>query len=149
MIRIHFAAEDLSQSKNRLAIACGVVRKNADGTGDPHPYEGLAEYGRDRWCARPLQDSDVVVYALPYREDEDTRAAEEAARAAGLPCVFFRPNDDPTPVAGSDDDDDDVRYFFDESLVGRPCTCEGGSHIEGTNFAGRVTYQGVQTGRKF
>ena len=52
----------------------------------------------------------------------------------------------PQPEASPDDD---IRFFFDESLVGRPCTCEGGSQIEGTNYAGRVTYVGALTGRKF
>ena len=53
--------------------------------------------------------------------------------------------------AGAEDaaGEDDVRYFFDDSLAGRPCTCEGGSQIEGTNYAGRVTYRGVLTGRGF
>lgn len=53
------------------------------------------------------------------------------------------------PVPQAVDEDEDVRFFFDESLTGRPCTCEGGSQIEGTNYAGRVTYRGVLTGRRF
>ena len=55
--------------------------------------------------------------------------------------------DDAPPEAV--DEDEDIRYFFDESLTGRPCTCEGGAQIEGTNYAGRVTYRGVLTGRRF
>ena len=55
--------------------------------------------------------------------------------------------DDAAPEAV--DEDEDIRYFFDESLMGRPCTCEGGAQIEGTNYAGRVTYRGVLTGRRF
>ena len=64
-------------------------------------------------------------------------------------------NGDPVPDEGqasSNEEsvwDDDVRYFFEDALVGRSCTCEGGSQIEGTDFAGRVTYRGVLTGRKF
>ena len=88
----------MSQSRNRLAIACGVVNKKTDGSGDPHPYEDLAEFGRDRWEPRALEDAHIVVYALPYQEGAETRKVAEAARDAGLPCVFFRANDDPTPA---------------------------------------------------
>ena len=91
MIRIHFAGEDMSQSRNRLAISCGVK-------GDPHPYEALAEYGRDRWRPVAFEDAEVVVYALPYHEGAATRRVAEAAREAGLPCIFFRSNDDPTDI---------------------------------------------------
>ena len=52
----------------------------------------------------------------------------------------------PQPEA---DAQEDIRFFFEESLTGRRCTCEGGSQIEGTNFAGRVTYVGALTGRRF
>ena len=55
--------------------------------------------------------------------------------------------DDAAPEAV--DEYEDIRYFFDESLTGRLCTCEGGAQIEGTNYAGRVTYRGVLTGRRF
>lgn len=43
----------------------------------------------------------------------------------------------------------DVRYYFDEDLAGRPCTCEGGAAVEGTPVGGRATYTGVLTGRRF
>jgi len=43
----------------------------------------------------------------------------------------------------------DIRYSFDESLAGRPCTCEGGSAAEGAQVGGRATYAGVLTGRRF
>lgn len=93
MICIHFAGDDLAQSRNRLAISCGVVRD-----GDPHPYEALAEYGRDHWKPAAFEDADVVMYALPYYDREDTRRVATAACNAGLPCIFFRANDDPTPA---------------------------------------------------
>ena len=92
MINIHFAGDDLGQSRNRLAISCGVV-----GDGNTHPYEALADYGEDRWQPSAFEDADVVVYALPYYDREDTRRVAAAARDAGLPCIFFRANDDPTP----------------------------------------------------
>jgi hypothetical protein len=92
VIRIHFAGEDLRQSRNRLAISCGVV------TGDAHPYQDLAAFGRDRWRPAPFEEADVVVYALPYEEGPETRKLAERARDAGLPCIFFRANDDPTPA---------------------------------------------------
>jgi hypothetical protein len=91
MIKIHFAGEDMSKTRNRLAIAMGV-------TGDPHPYEDLAEFARDRWSTAAFDEADLVVYALPYQEGAETRAVAERARDAGLPCVFFRANDDPTPA---------------------------------------------------
>lgn len=92
MIKIHFAGEDLSQSRNRLAISCGIV-----GDGNTHPYQTLADYGEERWRPSSFEDADVVVYALPYYDREDTRRVAAAARDAGLPCIFFRANDDPTP----------------------------------------------------
>ena len=92
MINIHFAGDDLDQSRNRLAIACGVV-----GDGNPHPYQALADYGQTQWQSCSFEDADVVVYALPYYDREDTRRVAAAARDAGLPCIFFRANDDPTP----------------------------------------------------
>jgi hypothetical protein len=98
MIGIHFAGQDLRRSRNRLAIACGVVRKRPDGSGDPHPYEDLADYGATRWQARKLEDADVVVYALPYEKCEETDRVARGAQDAGLPCVFFRANDDSTPA---------------------------------------------------
>ena len=93
MIGIHFAGDDLSQSRNRLAISCGVV-----GDGNTHPYEALADYGAERWRPTSIEDADVVVYALPYYDREDTRRVATAARDTGLPCIFFRANDDPTPA---------------------------------------------------
>jgi hypothetical protein len=98
VIGVHFAGEDLTRSRNRLAIACGVARKRPDGSGDPHPYEDLAAWAQGRIEPRPLADADVVMYALQYRPGEETRRVAEAAREAGLPCIFFRPNDDPTPA---------------------------------------------------
>jgi hypothetical protein len=92
LINIHFAGDDLSRSRNRLAISCGVV-----GDGNTHPYQGLADYGEERWQPSSFEDADVVVYALPYYEREDTRRVAAAARDAGLPCIFFRANDDSTP----------------------------------------------------
>jgi hypothetical protein len=44
---------------------------------------------------------------------------------------------------------EDVRYYFDESIAGKPCTCEGGAAVEGTQVGGRATYTGVATGRRF
>jgi hypothetical protein len=98
LIGIHFAGEDLNQSRNRLAIACGVVRKKPDGSADPGPYADLAAFARDRWQACPIEDADLVMYALPYHEGAATRKVAEAAREAGLPCIFFRATDDPTPA---------------------------------------------------
>ena len=92
MIHIHFAGDDLDQSRNRLAISCGAVRP-----GEPHSYQELQEYGEERWRPSSFEDADVVVYALPYYDREDTRRVATAARDAGLPCFFFRANDDPTP----------------------------------------------------
>ena len=43
----------------------------------------------------------------------------------------------------------DIRYWFDETVVGRPVTCEGGAPIEGSNTAARATYIGHTTGRRF
>ncbi len=43
----------------------------------------------------------------------------------------------------------DVRYYFDESVAGRPCICEGGAAVEGTQVGGRATYTGTLTGRRF
>ena len=42
-IRIHFSGHDLSKSRLRLAIACGVARQKPDGTPDTHPYQELAD----------------------------------------------------------------------------------------------------------
>ena len=92
MINIYFAGDDLSQSRNRLAISCGVV-----GDGSTHPYEVLADYGEGRWQSSSFEDADVVVYALPYYDREDTRRVAAATQDARLPCIFFRANDDPTP----------------------------------------------------
>jgi hypothetical protein len=99
VIGIHFTGRDLGRSRLRLAIACGVVRRQRDGSPDTHPYEDLAEYGRDRWRACSLEEADVVVHALPYQNGAETDQVAEMARDAGLPCVFFRPNDDPTPAS--------------------------------------------------
>lgn len=90
-IRIHFTGHDLTQTRLQLAIACGV-------TGDPHPYPELSAFARGRWEASPLAGADVVVHALPYRDDAETRQVANTAREAGLPCIFFRANDDPTPA---------------------------------------------------
>jgi hypothetical protein len=92
-IGIHFTGHDLSRSRLQLAIACGVVRD------DPHPYEELARFARGRWRACVLEEADVVVHALPYRNDRETDAVARRARDAGLPCIFFRANDDPTPAS--------------------------------------------------
>lgn len=97
-IGIHFTGEDLSRSRLRLAIACGVVRQRADGSGDPHPYEELAAYGRGRWRACPLDEADVVVHALPYQNGPETTRVARMAHDRGLPAIFFRLNDDPTPA---------------------------------------------------
>lgn len=91
MIRIHFTGHDLGRSRLQLAIACGV-------RGDPHPYEELAAFARGRWQASPLDAADVVVHALPYQNDAETRRVANSAREAGLPCLFFRATDDPTPA---------------------------------------------------
>ena len=42
-----------------------------------------------------------------------------------------------------------VRHSFDDAMVGRPCTCEGGEQVQGAPVAGRATYIGVLTGRSF
>jgi len=97
-IGIHFTGHDLGKSRLRLAIACGVARRKPDGTPDTHPYEELAAYAAGRWRACPLDEADVVVHALPYQNDAETARVAETARDAGLPCVFFRLNDDPTPA---------------------------------------------------
>ncbi len=97
-IRIHFTGRDLAQSRLRLAVACGVVRQHPDGSPDTHPYEDLAEYARGRWEASPLSEADVVVHALPYQNGAETEQVAREAEAAGLPCIFFRLTDDPTPA---------------------------------------------------
>ena len=83
MIGIHFAGDDLSQSRNRLAISCGVV-----GDGNTHPYEALADYGAERWRPTSFEDADVVVYALPYYDREDTRRVA-TAEGRNLSLNFF------------------------------------------------------------
>lgn len=97
-IGIHFTGEDLSRSQLRLGIACGVVRRRPDGSGDPHPYQDLADYGRGRWRACALDEADVVVHALPYQNGPETERVAHLARDRGLPAIFFRLNDDPTPA---------------------------------------------------
>ena len=94
-IRIHFTGHELGRSRLQLAIACGVVRD------DPHPYQQLAGFARGRWRACALEEADVVVHALPYQNDAETEQVAQMAREAGLPCVFFRANDDPAPARPS------------------------------------------------
>jgi hypothetical protein len=53
------------------------------------------------------------------------------------------------PLGEYYDAEADIRYYFDETIVQRRATCEGGAPIEGSNTAARVTYVGFTTGRRF
>jgi hypothetical protein len=83
MTRIHFAGENLSETKNRLAIALGL-------TGDDSQFPETAAHAKKRgWSASSLEEADLVVYGLRHRPGPECEEVSKKARARDLPCIFF------------------------------------------------------------
>jgi hypothetical protein len=98
MIRICFLGYDSAQPTIPLAAACGVgtVGKSLYGLGRFHRLNAVA---KTLFQAVDLSDAEIVVYPHNFEPSEHTRDIEEQSLVAGVPCLFFHPNDDPTPFS--------------------------------------------------
>lgn len=98
MTNLYFSPPVPGQEIVSLALACGVGGR-AGGAGE-HPLSGAAlsplrQQGPDLWrVATDLAGADVAVYSNLYDGSAAAHRFADAARAAGVGCLFFDSRDD-------------------------------------------------------
>ena len=99
MLRLHFAGLQDGQPVVPLAHACGVGEERHGSIVDAHRFDTLFDHAPEFWrVVNDIRNADVVIYPHQYRPGPEAEAVGNAARRAGLPCIFFRTVDDVTPV---------------------------------------------------